>query len=71
MASPKLSSSDKLIDDDLIVGNVDEIAGDDVKPKPSRRKNHKSCLIPIWFKTIDSYVANIMNIPKPLQKPKN
>lgn len=38
MASPKFSSSAELIDDDFIVGNVDEIAVNNVKPKPSRKK---------------------------------
>lgn len=62
VASSTLSSSDKTIDKDIIVGNVDEIAGDDVKPKPFRKKKSQIMHMsdPDMFKTIDSHVAKVI-----------
>lgn len=60
VASSTLSSSDKSIDEDIIVGNVDKIAGDNVKPKPSRKKKSQIMFDPDMFKTIDSHVAKVI-----------
>lgn len=55
--SSKPSSSGKTRGDDIIVENVEEIAGDNVKPKPSRKKKSQIMSDPDMFKTIDSHVA--------------
>lgn len=55
--SAKSSSSDRSRKDDIIVENVEEIAGDNVKPKPSRKKKAQIMSDPEMFKTIDSHVA--------------
>lgn len=58
--SAKSSSSDRSRKDDIIVENVEEIAGDNVKPKPSRKKKAQIMSDPEMFKTIDSHVARVI-----------
>lgn len=59
--SAKSSSSDRSRKDDIIVENVEEIAGDNVKPKPSRKKKAQIMSDPEMFKTIDSHVARVIS----------
>lgn len=58
--SAKSSSSGRSREDDIIIENVEEIAGDNVKPKPSRKKKSQIMSDPEMFKTIDSHVARVI-----------
>lgn len=60
--SAKSSSSSRSIKDDIIVENVEEIAGDNVKPKPSRKKKARIMSDPDMFKNIDSHIARVIKI---------
>lgn len=45
---------------DLLVENVEDLTGSDVKPKPSRKKKSQIMSDPEMFKAIDSHVARVI-----------
>jgi HSP90 family molecular chaperone len=46
--------------DDLMVENVEDLTGSDVKPKPSRKKKSQIISNPDMFKAVDSHVARVI-----------
>ena len=61
VTSPKLSSG-KSQEANIALENEESLKGDDVKPKPTRKKKSAIMFDPKMFEEIDSHVARVIQI---------